>query len=85
MRGNSCAIFEIAKALARHILADADRKNAARENHAALVRETNLEIWMRGRSRTAILPERKTYLIGSHVGGIYRPGVRNSAGEFSSS
>ena len=23
--------------------------------------------------------------IGSHVGGIYRPGVRNSAGEFSSS
>ena len=24
-------------------------------------------------------------LSGSHVGGVYRPGVRNSAGEFSSS
>ena len=27
----------------------------------------------------------QTYLIGSHVGGIYRPGVRDSAGEFLSS
>ena len=34
---------------------------------------------------TAILPGRKTYLIGSHVGSIYSPGVRDSAREFSSS
>src|ERR1700733_5785558 len=35
---------------------------------------------------TAILSGRETHLlIDSHVGSIYRPGVRNSAGEFSSS
>ena len=34
---------------------------------------------------TAILPEHETCLSGRHVSGIYHPGVRNSAGEFSSS
>ena len=38
-----------------------------------------------GQTGTAILPGCKTYLIGSYVDCIYRPGVRNGAGEFSSS
>ena len=33
--------------------------------------------------RTAISPGRKTYSIGGHVGGIYRPCVRDSASQFS--
>ena len=40
--------FEIAKALARYILADADGK-APSGNHAALVERDQLEIWVRGR------------------------------------
>jgi hypothetical protein len=33
-------------------------------------------------AETATFPERKTYLIGGHIGSIYRPGVRNAASQF---
>jgi hypothetical protein len=77
--------FEIAKAPTRYILADADGK-APSGNHAALVERPigDFGAWTVGIPRTgsAILPGRRTYLIGGHIGSIYRPGVRNSASQF---
>ena len=80
--------FEIARPPARHILADAEQRDAAGEPRGGRLRDQ----WRLGcanswkpTDRHCNLPGRKTYLIGSHVGGIYRPCVRNSAGEFLSS
>ena len=71
--------FEIAKPPARHILANADPRTTVGERRSGRMRD-----WGAGKliTGTAILPDHKTYLIYRHVGGIYRPGVRNSAGEF---
>jgi hypothetical protein len=71
--------FEIVRP--RHILSDTGLK----EPTAGERRIDGLNSGGSLKGRVAILPGRKTYLIGSYVGGIYSPGVRNSADEFSSS
>ena len=80
--------FEIAKPSARHILANAEQRDAAREPRSGKI-ETTGERGMKSVGSRRPAPQsyrtRKTYLIDRHVGRIYRPGVRNSAGEFSSS
>ena len=81
--------FEIAWPSAWHILTHADPRDAA----VGELRSGRLKgQWRLGCSnswnpsdRHCNLAGRKTYLIGSHVGGIYSPCVRNSAGEFLSS
>ena len=76
---------KIVQPSAWQIQGDADLKEAAVGELRRVGEETNGD-WGARRVHIrpvgfAILPRRKTYLIGSHVGGIYSPNVRYSAGE----
>ena len=71
--------FEIVRPSPRHILSDTGLK----EPTAGERRIDGMKSAGSLKGRVAMEPINLP--IGSHVGGIYRPGVRNSAGEFPSS
>ena len=80
--------FEIAQPSARHILTDADPNDAAGEPRGGRLRDQSrlgcANSWNPW-DRHCNFARAQDLLIGSHIGSIYSTGVRNSAGEFSSS
>ena len=63
--------FEIARPSARHILTYAD-PNAAGEPRSCRLRN-QWRLGCRNSRNPSICQGRKRHLIGSHIGGIYRP------------